>query len=364
VTTRLGDIANNLMAWLEERLPIENVVAAAKHKVVPVHRHTIWYYMGGMTLFLFFVQVITGILLLLYYRPSPEAAFESVQFIMTKVRFGWLVRSIHSWAANLLIVMLFIHMFSVFFLKAYRKPRELTWYTGVVLMGLMMTFGFTGYLLPWNQLSFFATKVGSGIAGVLPIVGDFGLRFLRGGEYITGGTLTRFFGWHVAILPAITTVVLTIHVVLVQMHGMDIPRSVADEHGGEEKVPKMQFFWNFILRDALGWVVAVGILAALSALYPWELGVKADPFASAAEGIQPEWYFLFMYQALKYIPAIILGMEGEVLGILAFMVGGAAWFAIPAIDRDPRSQTSRIVTAAGVGAVIFIAIMTLLAFLD
>jgi len=357
-------IQARVMAWLEDRLPIESITTAAKHKTVPVHRHTIWYYMGGMTLFLFVIQVVTGILLLLYYRPSPEAAFESVQFIMTKVRYGWLVRSIHSWAANLLIFMLFVHMFSIFFLKAYRKPREITWYSGAILLGLMMTLGFTGYLLPWNQLSYFATKVGSGIAGALPIVGDFGLRFLRGGEFITGGTLTRFFGWHVAILPAIVAVVLTIHVVLVQMHGMDVPEGVAKQYGGEERVPKMQFFWNFLLRDALGWVVAVGILVALSALYPWELGVKADPFAAAAEGIKPEWYFLFMYQALKYIPATIFGLEGEVLGILAFMIGGLAWFVIPAIDREPGSRTSTIVTVGGVVAVVFMVLMTALAYLD
>ena len=225
-------IRGRIVGWLEDRLPIGTIVEAAKHKTVPVHRHTIWYYMGGMTLFLFVTQVVTGILLLLYYRPSPDGAFESVQFIMTKVRFGWLVRSIHSWAANLLIFMLFVHMFSVLFLKAYRKPREVTWYTGSLLLGLMLTFGFTGYLLPWNQLSFFATKVGSGIAGALPIVGDFGLRFLRGGDYITGGTLTRFFGWHVAILPLVTTGVLVLHVALVQIQGMSVPGTVADEHGG------------------------------------------------------------------------------------------------------------------------------------
>ena len=124
-----------------------------------------------MTLFLFVIQVASGILLLLYYRPSAAEAYESVQFIVTRVEFGWLVRNVHSWSANLLIGAVFAHLFSVFFLKAYRNPRELTWVTGVLLLFLMLGFGFSGYLLPWNELAFFATKVGTGIAGAVPVIG-------------------------------------------------------------------------------------------------------------------------------------------------------------------------------------------------
>src|SRR5262245_4290262 len=202
-------------------------LARAKH--VPVHRHTIWYYLGGMTLFLFCLQVGTGILLLLYYRPSAGEAFESVQFLMARVPFGWLIRSIHSWSANLLIFVLFVHMFSVFFLHAYRKPRELTWFSGMALLALMLAFGFSGYLLPWNKLAFFATQVGTAIPRAVPVVGHFALRFLRGGEQVTGGTLTRFYGLHVAILPALTTLLLMLHVLLVQKHGMSVPPKVERE---------------------------------------------------------------------------------------------------------------------------------------
>ena len=190
------------MAWFDERLSISSLVAIAKKKEVPLHRHSIWYYFGGMTLFLFVVQVVTGILLLLYYRPSSEGAFESVQFIITEVKFGWLIRSIHSWSANLMIATLFIHMFSVFFLRGYYPPREITWLSGVFLLFIVICFGFSGYLLPWNKLAFFATKVGTEIAGVVPVVGRPILRFLRGGDDVTGATLTRFFGFHVAVLPA------------------------------------------------------------------------------------------------------------------------------------------------------------------
>ena len=215
----------SIYAWLRARLPIDNVVDLAEHKTVPVHRYSICYYVGGMTLFFFIVQVVTGILLMLYYRPSAGEAFESVEFLMTTVPFGWLIRSIHSWSANLMIFFLFVHLATVYFMKAYRPPREITWVTGSLLLFLALAFGFSGYLLPWNRLAFFATNVGTDIAGAVPIVGEYLLRFLRGGDRVTGGTLSRFYGWHVAILPAITTAVLGIHLLLVQIQGMSVPPS-------------------------------------------------------------------------------------------------------------------------------------------
>src|SRR6266545_3891566 len=218
--------------WLDERLSISTLANIAKKKEVPLHRHTAWYYLGGMTLFLFTVQVVTGILLLLYYRSSANEAFESVQFIMTKVPFGWLVRSIHSWSANLLVFVVIVHMFSVFLLKAYRRPRELTWFTGAMLLFLMLAFGFSGYLLPWNTLAFFATQVGTEVPGGVPVIGRFLLRFLRGGDQVTGGTLTRFYGIHVAVLPAATTVLLGMHLLLVQKHGMSVPEGETEARTG------------------------------------------------------------------------------------------------------------------------------------
>src|SRR5213592_2872788 len=200
--------------WLDKRIGGAMLRTWLREKTVPVHRHTIWYYFGSMTLFLFIVQVVTGILLLLYYRPSAETAFESVQFIMTEVEFGWLVRSVHSWSANLMIATAFIHMFSTLFLRSFRRPRELTWVSGALLLFLSLAFGFSGYLLPWNKLAFFATKVGTDIAGIVPLAGPFLLRFLRGGDDVTGATLTRFFGFHVAVLPATATMLLALHIFL------------------------------------------------------------------------------------------------------------------------------------------------------
>ena len=145
---------------------------------------------------------------------------------MTRVQFGWLIRSIHSWSANLMIFTAFVHMFSVLFLKAYRKPRELTWVTGMLLLFLVMGFGFSGYLLPWNKLAFFATTVGTQMAGQVPVIGQPMMIFLRGGPQVTGATLTRFFGFHVAVLPTLVTVLIAIHLFLVQRQGMSVPPKV------------------------------------------------------------------------------------------------------------------------------------------
>ena len=344
--------------WVDERLAISSVAKLVQKKEVPLHRHSIWYYFGGMTLFLFCVQVATGILLLLYYRPSAENAFESVQFIMTEVKFGWLIRSIHSWSANLMIATLFIHMFSVFFLRAYYPPREITWVSGVALLFVVICFGFSGYLLPWNKLAFFATKVGTEIAGVVPVVGHPVLRFLRGGDDVTGATLTRFFGFHVAVLPATATVLIGLHVMLVQLHGMSVPPGQAGK-----PVQKMKFVPNFLLRDLIGWILAIGVLAALAALFPWELGEKADPFAPAPEGIKPEWYFLFMFQTLKYLPAKIWRFDGEVLGILAFNAVAALLFVVPFVDRAPGNRrNSLIFNALGIVALLYIVVMTVIGY--
>jgi quinol-cytochrome oxidoreductase complex cytochrome b subunit len=356
------DPPRGLAGWIEERTGLSALAGLARKKTVPLHRHTAWYYLGGMTLFLFTVQVATGILLLLYYRSSADEAFESVQFIMTRVPFGWLVRSIHSWSANLLVFVALLHMFSVFLLKAYRRPREVTWLTGAVLLFLMLGFGFSGYLLPWNTLAFFATQVGTEVAGAVPLIGRFLLRFLRGGDQVTGGTLTRFYGIHVAVLPALTTVVLAAHLLLVQKHGMSVPESETEARTGRP-ARSLPFVPNFLLRDAIGWSAALGVLAALAALFPWDLGEKADPFAPAPAGIRPEWYFGWMFQTLKWIPGHVLGIEGELLGLLGFTLAAALLIVVPLVDPGHAPRRSRALTVLGWLAVAYAAAATAVVYL-
>jgi cytochrome b6 len=354
--TRFG----RLWLWLDQRVGLADLEKLARKKEIPVHRHSIWYYLGGMTLFLFIIQVSTGILLLLYYRPSAEDAYESVQFLMAEVQFGWLIRSLHAWAANLMIFTLFVHLFSVLLLKAYRPPREITWFSGMGLLGLAMAFGFTGYLLPWNELAYFATAVGTEITGAVPLIGPFAGRLLRGGDQITGATLTRFYGIHVAILPAAAVALLGLHLYLVQRHGMSLPPGV-ERQGGPRRI--MPFVPNFLLRDIVGWLSALAILAVLAAYFPAELGKKADPFLPAPAGIKPEWYFMFMFQTLKYLPSHILGIEGEVVGILGFSLGGLFLLLIPVLDRrTARGEPSRLFTWIGVGIIAYMLLFTYLGY--
>ena len=341
-----------LRAFFRERYQLGGLTELLAHKTVPVHRHTIWYYCGGMTLVLILIQIVSGLLLLLYYRPSTEGAFESVRFIMTKVEFGWLIRSVHAWAANLVILSAAIHLASTFFLKAYRPPRELTWVSGVLLFFLLLGFGFTGYLLPWNTLAFFATKVGTQIAGSLPGVGPVMRTFLRGGSEVGDSTLSRFFWFHIAVLPLSLLLILTIHLCLVQLQGMSKPLSVREERS-------MPFFPNFLLRDFVAWSIMLGVVLCLSVYQPATLGEKADPFASTPPGIQPEWYFLWMFQTLKLFPSHVLGVEGELVAIGLTGMAGAVVLLVPWLDRPAaRGKSSWFVWTAGMLGIAYVMGMT------
>lgn len=350
-----------ILAWLDARLDLSGIRHFVAEKGVPIHSQKIWYYLGGMTLFLFGIQVFTGILLMLYYRPSASEAYESVQFIVTQVPFGWLIRNLHSWSANLLVAVALAHLFSVFFLKSYRTPRELTWVTGMFLLFLMLGFGFSGYLLPWNELSFFATKVGTGMAGAVPFVGHFLLRFLRGGDDVTGATLSRFYGLHVAMLPALTSVLVAAHLLLVQRQGMSVPLGIERRLKPGERLRQMPFFPNYVLRDVLAWYVALAILAALALFYPWELGTKADPFAPVPPGIRPEWYFLAVFHTLKLIPAHILGFEGERVGVVTFGVIALALVGVPFLDRRAsRGEKSPVFTVLAAVGLVYLVTFTII----
>jgi len=349
-------IGQSVWKFLDERFLLSGLIAFGKKKTVPEHRHSFWYFFGGICLFLTGIQIATGAMLLLYYTPHIDAAHESVLFIMSGVKFGWLIRSVHSWTANILIGLLFIHMFSTFFLKAYRKPRELTWVTGFLLLVLFMAFGFSGYLLPWNELSYFATRVGTDIAGSLPFIGKALKTIILGGSEVSQATLSRFFWFHVALLPLAALILIGVHVYLVQTLGMSKPIG----ESGKKDIP---FFPDFLYKDALGWTLMLVLIGALCVFLPWEIGTKADPLASTPLGIKPEWYFTFMFTTLKIIPARILSIEGEKLAILGFMTGGMLWMLVPFLDRRAeREKRSPLFTWVGLALAAYIVVMTILTY--
>lgn len=208
--------------WLDERIGWKPVWEAIFLRKMPKVN---WFYtLGSATLFVAVNQAITGILLTIYYVPTPDHAYDSVQYITTQVAGGWLIRGLHHWGASVMVVLVVLHMLRVIIYGAYKYPREVTWLTGVVLLLLVIGFGFTGYLLPWDQKSYWATTVGTRIAGVAPFVGDWILRIMRGGEELSAVTLARFFGVHVWVLPATLMLLVGIHLFLVIRNGIsEIP---------------------------------------------------------------------------------------------------------------------------------------------
>jgi ubiquinol-cytochrome c reductase cytochrome b subunit len=206
MTTRLGN-------WLDERVGWRGIWQAIFLRKIPKVN---WFFtLGSASLFVALTQGITGILLTLYYVPTPDHAYDSVQYISTQVTGGWFIRGIHHWGASAMVLLVFLHMLRVIFYGAYKFPREVTWLTGVVLLLVTIGFGFTGYLLPWDQKAYWATTVGTRIAGTPPIIGDWILTVVRGSQELSAITLARFFGVHVWVLPTALIILVLIHLYLV-----------------------------------------------------------------------------------------------------------------------------------------------------
>ncbi|OGO57967.1 MAG: hypothetical protein A2Z32_01595 [Chloroflexi bacterium RBG_16_69_14] len=327
-------------AWLEERLQWRALMGTLLHVRVPVESKTLFF--GGITLFLFGVQVVTGTLLALYYKPTPAAAYDSVLFITSDVTFGWLIRSVHHWAANLMIVFLVLHLLRVFFQAAYKYPRELTWVVGMALLGVTMLFGFTGYLLPWDQRAYWATVVGTEIAGSVPMIGDFLLTLLRGGADVTEATLSRFFGIHVLVLPLALGLIVAVHLVFVHQQGLANPTVPEPRPPAVPTGRTKPFFPHYILEEVIAWLFLLAMLVVMASLFPAGLEEEANPLQTPAH-TKPEWYFLGVYELLKHVERIV--------GILAPMVLLVILVLLPFIDRNPEVRARKRPLAIVLGIV-------------
>ena len=312
------------------------------HKRLPPH--TSWLHLfASLSLLLFISQTLTGILLLIYYRPTPEEAHESIKYITAEVHFGWLYRQIHAWGASLMILLVVLHMMRTFFAGAYKKPRELTWMTGAVLFIITITFGFTGYLLPWNQIAFWATTVGTESANKVPVIGSWLQYFLRGGDAVTGETLSRFFVVHVIILPWILAGLVGVHLFLMRLNNL----ATLERVGEEKPFPQecgIPFFPVHAAKEGVVVALLLAVLVTLSVVAPWGIGEPADPL-STPEHIKPEWYFLPSYQLLKYFE----GPYGAVVGILACSVPFILLLVWPFLDRGKERHPKKRPLAVGIG---------------
>lgn len=209
--------------WLDDRFDLTPIIEPFATHPVPKHARTWPFCLGGLTFMFFTIQAITGVLLALYYKPTPDEAYTSVVFIMNQVRFGWLIRSLHFWGANLMIATVILHMLRIYIMGAYKPPRELNWVVGMFALFMTLGLGFTGYLLPWDQLAYWATTVGTEIAASVPLVGGVLSELLKGGPEISDVTLTRFYGIHMLVLPASLIGMLAGHFFMVRRQGISGP---------------------------------------------------------------------------------------------------------------------------------------------
>lgn len=354
----MGRIGGEIYRWLDDRVQISKAVDFGyKQLTKPVPKHVNWLFsFGTVTLTFFASQFLSGLLLMIYYEASAESAYNSVRFIMEKVRFGWLIRQVHSYGSNFMIAFLFLHSIRVFFYGGYKKPREITWLFGFALLAVTLGFGFTGYLLPWDQLSYWATTVGTEIAGATPVIGSYLIILLRGGETISEVTLTRFFAVHVVVLPWVFMGLVAVHLFLIRYKGISTldPASVPEKTPEElKKAGGKAFYPGHVLKEASVVLLMLAAMILMIVYAPLPLHEKADPFNTPV-GVKPEWYFLSMYQALKYMPKL-LGILGTGLIILAL-------FLLPFWDKTPARHPGRRPIAVAIG-ILFIIANIALAFL-
>jgi quinol-cytochrome oxidoreductase complex cytochrome b subunit len=337
---------SRLAGWVQERLPISgDDLRELTNEPVPNHLRRWWFALGGTPAYLFVVQIVTGILLAVYYQPSPATAYESVRYITHEAAYGWYIRSVHKWAATLMIAAVILHQMRVFFTGAYRKPREINWLVGMALLVATLLTGFTGYSLVYEQLSYWGATVGANIADSVPGVGWLGKQMLLAGNHYNPRTLPRFYVIHAAVLPAIIVLLVAVHIAIVRIQGVTEFR-FRDEPVGEPA--HFRFFPDHAYTELIIGLVLMILLSALATILPADLGPKADPLTTP-EVIKPEWFFYVAFRWLKLFSgtAAVLSM-----GFILFVF--VTWpFIDAAIRRHTRFQEASVwVGIAGALAII------------
>jgi ubiquinol-cytochrome c reductase cytochrome b subunit len=323
-----------ILDWLESRTGLESAVHHFLYEEIPASAG--WHQvLGSVALFSFMIQVLTGVLLAFNYAPTPGEAHTSVQYIMSEVTGGKLIRGLHHWGASLMIVIVVMHMAQVFLWGAYKKPREATWLVGIGLLMLTLGFGLTGYLLPWDNRAYWGTVVTTQIAAKSPGLGAYIQRLLGSEDGVGVVTFARFYTMHVMLLPLITTLTIGLHIMLVRRHGV---APAPDDHG-----PKRKFFPEQVFKDTVAVFVMFCILFGLAVTIQAPLGRLADP-TDTTYIPRPEWYFLFLFQTLKFFEGPLEVIGAHVLPGLAV----AALAAAPFINRGQLRKVTRRTTAWGV----------------
>ncbi len=320
-----------IIDWLEHRTGIETAIRDFLYEDIPASSG--WHQIiGSMALFSFLVQVVTGILLAVNYAAIPGESYNSIKYIMTEITGGRMIRGLHHWGASMMLIIVVVHMIQVFVYGAYKKPREATWVVGCVLLLITLAFGLTGYLLPWDNRAYWGTVVTLQIAGSAPVAGPYLQRLLGGSSGIGNITFVRFYAAHVLLLPPLTMLLIGIHVYLVRKHGV--------APAADDTAPRKKFFPEQVFKDTLGMFVGFMILVVLAIAWGAPLGKLADP-TDTNYIPRPEWYFLFLFQTLKFFKGSL-----EVVGAVVLPgIATLALFLVPFIDRGPAVRLRKRVFA-------------------
>ncbi len=342
-------ITNKVKEWISTSAPVPGeFLTTVTSEPVPHHLKRWWFCLGGTCAYLFIIQVVTGILLTFYYVPEPGHAYESVRRITYDINFGWIIRSLHKWSSNLMIVAVILHVLRVFFTGAYRKPRELNWMVGCGILATTLVFGFTGYSLIFEQLSYWGATVAGNITQNVPLLGDFMARFMRGGDTIGDNTLTRFFIFHTSLLPLVLTLLLGLHITLIRLLGVT---ELTFEEDRGQPAKHFPFFPNHFLMEVIIGMCLALVLTFMVVVFPARLGPPADPFITP-EHIKPEWYFYFTFRWLK-LTSLQIGVVGTNLAFLLLL----AW---PFFDRklEKKFPGKEISVWLGIVAIIVLTVLT------
>ncbi|MDO8526597.1 MAG: cytochrome b N-terminal domain-containing protein [Deltaproteobacteria bacterium] len=322
---------HRLSKWVQERLGWKDIRETLLDRKIPSPGRWGWLYtLGSATLAVFILQVVTGTLLGMNYSPSPDHAYDSIRYIMTQVPMGSLIRGLHKWGATAMIVLLLLHMLRIYVMASYKRPREITWMVGIILLLVGFGLGFTGYLLPWDQKAYWATAVGANIAAQAPFFGPMIAKILKGGEELGALTLTRFYGLHVLVLPITMGLLIGAHLFLVIYHGISAPpsRKVPPPDYQDLKAKGKPFYPHSIFKDVVMVLIVFAIIFFLALHYGAGLEDPVNP-NDTSYNPRPEWYFLFLFQMLKLFPGKWEPIAAVVIPtlIVAFL------FFLPLLDR-------------------------------
>ena len=337
--------ASGLVTWIDQRFPLmENWRAHLSEYYAPKN-FNFWYIFGSLAMLILVIQIVTGIFLVMHYKPDAAKAFESVEYIMREVPFGWLVRYMHSTGASLFFVVIYLHMFRGLLYGSYRKPRELIWIFGVLIFLTLMGEAFFGYLLPWGQMSYWGAQVIVNLFAAIPIIGPDLSIWIRGDYVVSDATLNRFFAFHVIALPLVILGLVAAHIFALHEVGSNNPDGIEIKDNKDENgIPRdgIPFHPYYTVHDIF-WVVIFLMVFAVIVFFAPEMGgyfleynnfIPADPLKTPSH-IAPVWYFTPYYSILRAITYPLLGIDAKVWGVVAMGVSNVIFFFLPWLDRSP-----------------------------